>query len=97
MHPEVLDEEPSRCPECGMKLVPAALIGPTDHVDAAPHHEHHHEAGHAHDEAGGIEWEDDMVEVADDHPGQHALGSSSTGPAALRTPRSTGASVWGTG
>ena len=35
MHPEVVNEEPSRCPECGMKLVPAALVGQTAHDDAA--------------------------------------------------------------
>ena len=65
MHPEVVDAEPSRCPECGMKLVPAALAGTTAHDDAAHHHdhEHHDDQEHAHEAAGGIEWEDDMVEV----------------------------------
>jgi FtsP/CotA-like multicopper oxidase with cupredoxin domain len=64
MHPEVVDAEPSRCPECGMKLVPAALAG-TTHDDAAHQHdhEHHEEHAHGHEAAGGIEWEDDMVEV----------------------------------
>jgi FtsP/CotA-like multicopper oxidase with cupredoxin domain len=65
MHPDVVDAEPSRCPECGMKLVPAALAGTTAH-DAAAHqqdHEHHEEHAHGHEAAGGIEWEDDMVEV----------------------------------
>jgi FtsP/CotA-like multicopper oxidase with cupredoxin domain len=64
MHPEVTSDEPDRCPKCGMKLVPAELVPPA--VDAeGGHHDHEHEAsgaGHAHD-AGGIEWEDDMVEV----------------------------------
>jgi FtsP/CotA-like multicopper oxidase with cupredoxin domain len=60
MHPEVVSEEPGRCPSCGMKLLPA-------HVAQAggPHeHEHgEHEHGHDHAATGGIEWEDDMVEV----------------------------------
>jgi FtsP/CotA-like multicopper oxidase with cupredoxin domain len=60
MHPEVVSDQADRCPECGMKLVPAQLVG-----DAAGGEGHHHEhggGGHGHD-AGGIEWEDDMVEV----------------------------------
>jgi FtsP/CotA-like multicopper oxidase with cupredoxin domain len=61
MHPEVVSEEPARCPQCGMKLLPAALAG-----GGHEHHAHDHEhrdAGHDHAAAGGIEWEDDMVEV----------------------------------
>jgi FtsP/CotA-like multicopper oxidase with cupredoxin domain len=59
MHPEVVQDEPGHCPECGMKLLPAQLV-----AEAAQGHEHgaDHEA-HDHAEAGGIEWEDDMVEV----------------------------------
>jgi FtsP/CotA-like multicopper oxidase with cupredoxin domain len=77
MHPEVVLEEPGRCPSCGMKLLPAHV------AQAGGHHEHEHgehehghdaENGHAHEHAGhehghdhaatgGIEWEDDMVEV----------------------------------
>jgi FtsP/CotA-like multicopper oxidase with cupredoxin domain len=57
MHPEVRSDQPDRCPKCGMKLVPAQLVAEA----AADKHEHAGE-GHAHD-AGGIEWEDDMVEV----------------------------------
>jgi FtsP/CotA-like multicopper oxidase with cupredoxin domain len=65
MHPEVVSEEPGKCPKCGMKLLPAALAG--DGGDHA-HHEHdeHHEHAHGHDHAAaadGIEWEDDMVDV----------------------------------
>jgi FtsP/CotA-like multicopper oxidase with cupredoxin domain len=86
MHPDVVSEEPGRCPECGMKLLPAAVISHATGAHAEHGHEHaeHHEhaaAGHEHDErmaahgehehglahshavAGGIEWEDDMVEV----------------------------------
>jgi FtsP/CotA-like multicopper oxidase with cupredoxin domain len=61
MHPEVTSDAPDRCPTCGMKLVPAQLVPqPAAHGDEAGEHEH--SEGHAHD-AGGIEWEDDMVEV----------------------------------
>jgi FtsP/CotA-like multicopper oxidase with cupredoxin domain len=68
MHPEVVRDEPGHCPECGMKLLPAQLV-----AEAAAGHgdEHEHEHGHGdggdehggHEHAGGIEWEDDMVEV----------------------------------
>jgi FtsP/CotA-like multicopper oxidase with cupredoxin domain len=59
MHPEVISAEPGHCPECGMKLLPAQLV-----AQAGGGHEHAgaHE-GHSHADAGGIEWEDDMVEV----------------------------------
>ena len=42
MHPEVVSDKPDRCPECGMKLVPAALVG-DDHSghEHDGHHEHH--------------------------------------------------------
>jgi FtsP/CotA-like multicopper oxidase with cupredoxin domain len=69
MHPEVVSEQPDRCPECGMKLLPAHLAGqPTaDHGgEATDHHNgahEHHGDGHGHEAADGIEWEDDMVEV----------------------------------
>ena len=66
MHPEITSTTPDRCPKCGMKLVPAGLIGEATHEHHEHHeHEHHHEqhAEHAHDAAQGIEWEDDMVEV----------------------------------
>lgn len=71
MHPSIVDQEPSRCPECGMKLVPAALVnqpaggeGSAAGAEHADPHEHDREGrAHAHEAAGGIEWEDDMVEV----------------------------------
>jgi FtsP/CotA-like multicopper oxidase with cupredoxin domain len=57
MHPSVIQDEPGHCPECGMKLLPAQLV-----AEAADGNEHDH--GHAHGSTeGGIEWEDDMVEV----------------------------------
>ena len=62
MHPEVVQDEPGHCPKCQMKLLPAALVG-----EGGPSHDHEgHEHGaeaHDHAAAGGIEWEDDMVDV----------------------------------
>jgi FtsP/CotA-like multicopper oxidase with cupredoxin domain len=73
MHPEVTSEEPSHCPKCGMKLLPASLIDQAhgahqgheghEHHDMGGHEHHGHGLAHAHELAGGIEWEDDMVEV----------------------------------
>ena len=75
MHPDVVSATAGHCPKCGMKLLPAALVaqasahGGHSHGDHAGHvqeesHGHGHSHGHgAHDEAGGIEWEDDMVAV----------------------------------
>jgi FtsP/CotA-like multicopper oxidase with cupredoxin domain len=78
MHPEVTSDSADRCPKCGMKLVPADLVGEVNHGahdehhhgggdahDGHDHHGHHDADGHdhAHGSAQGIEWEDDMVEV----------------------------------
>jgi FtsP/CotA-like multicopper oxidase with cupredoxin domain len=74
MHPQVISDSPDRCPECGMKLIPAHLVETSEHAGHAPHEEHHphgsaseHERAdsgtHSHEHAHGIEWEDDMVEV----------------------------------
>jgi FtsP/CotA-like multicopper oxidase with cupredoxin domain len=74
MHPEVVSDSAGRCPKCGMKLVPADLVGLQQHEHHG-HGGHHgqggshghgdHEGGHGHADAAGqgIEWEDDMVEV----------------------------------
>ena len=72
MHPEVVSDEPGHCPKCQMKLVPAALVD-ADGGHGHEGHDHGHEGhdhgleghGHEHDHAaaGGIEWEDDMVDV----------------------------------
>jgi FtsP/CotA-like multicopper oxidase with cupredoxin domain len=71
MHPEVVSEKADHCPKCGMKLLPAALVAQTagqgthaEHVDehAQQGHAHHH-SHELHGDAGGIEWEDDMVDV----------------------------------
>ncbi len=59
MHPEITATWAGECPKCGMTLRPT---GSGDHEE----HDHHHEEHahhHGHDAAGGIEWEDDMVEV----------------------------------
>ena len=68
MHPEVVSEEPGHCPECGMKLLPARLVAEAaGREHEGNDHEHdvheHHDHAHDHAAAGGIEWEDDMVEV----------------------------------
>jgi FtsP/CotA-like multicopper oxidase with cupredoxin domain len=67
MHPAVVSEQPGRCPECGMKLLPQAIVnqaaGALDGDSHGDAHGHHGAAGHAQEAAGGIEWEDDMVEV----------------------------------
>jgi FtsP/CotA-like multicopper oxidase with cupredoxin domain len=62
MHPEVVSDEPGHCPDCGMKLLPSQLV-----AEASGGHEHHEDHAehepHDHAAAGGIEWEDDMVDV----------------------------------
>jgi FtsP/CotA-like multicopper oxidase with cupredoxin domain len=67
MHPEVVSDVPGHCPKCQMKLVPAALVDAgADHGHESHDHEHEsHDQGHEHSHAaaGGIEWEDDMVDV----------------------------------
>jgi FtsP/CotA-like multicopper oxidase with cupredoxin domain len=60
MHPEITATWAGTCPKCGMTLRPTDVDG----GEMAEHEGHeHHGAGHAHDVAGGIEWEDDMVEM----------------------------------
>ena len=67
MHPEVVSAEPGHCPECGMKLLPAELVAAAadehGHEGHEHGHEHHAHEPHAHSTVGGIEWEDDMVDV----------------------------------
>jgi FtsP/CotA-like multicopper oxidase with cupredoxin domain len=55
MHPDVVSDEPGRCPKCGMKLLPAHLVGESGHEDAhgheaAGHHGHHAHGAHGHHE-----------------------------------------------
>jgi hypothetical protein len=60
----VITDEPGRCPDCGMKLLPAAMVDAYEHGDDDRHDgAAGHGDAHAHDAAGGIEWEDDMVEI----------------------------------
>ncbi len=68
MHPEVTSDAPDRCPQCGMKLLPSQLVSQT--AAEHPTETHAHPEGHApdggdhsHAQSGGIEWEDDMVEI----------------------------------
>jgi FtsP/CotA-like multicopper oxidase with cupredoxin domain len=65
MHPEIVRDEPGHCPECGMKLLPAQLVAEAAAEDEHGHGQEdaHEEDGHEHEHVGGIEWEDDMVEV----------------------------------
>jgi FtsP/CotA-like multicopper oxidase with cupredoxin domain len=64
MHPAVVSEHPDRCPECGMKLLPQTMVDAYEHGDDDRHDDAAgHGDGHAHEAAGGIEWEDDMVEI----------------------------------
>ena len=64
MHPEVVSDRPDRCPHCGMRLVPAGLVGEAGGTSAATL-QHHHGGGHGPvpEWAEGIEWEDNMVNV----------------------------------
>lgn len=55
MHPEVTSNAPGKCPECGMKLVPADIVPEAGH--------HTHESAIVNSLPPGIEWEDDMVEI----------------------------------
>jgi FtsP/CotA-like multicopper oxidase with cupredoxin domain len=74
MHLEVVSDQPGHCPECGMKLLPSHLVAQAaahGHGEEHGHHMHEHGAdehdhsreGHDHVAAGGIEWEDDMVDI----------------------------------
>ncbi len=66
MHPEVVSDQPGRCPRCGMKLMVAPTSGTGGHEMA---HEMAHDMHHSHAHAavsgdvGDIEWEDDMVDL----------------------------------
>src|SRR5205814_6636772 len=87
MHPDVVSQEPGRCPQCGMKLLPAALTGQAGgehahHGHEGEHqehhgegHEHHHSAAHE-DRAAGHEHRDAAAqgEHAGDVHGQHVEG-----------------------
>jgi FtsP/CotA-like multicopper oxidase with cupredoxin domain len=63
MHPEITATWAGECPKCGMTLRPTGSSGHEERHHAHGHDEEHAEHGHSHDASGGIEWEDDMVEV----------------------------------
>ena len=67
MHPEVVSDTPDRCPQCGMKLLPSQFVSPGRATSAPTQrltsHAPRRAEDHGHAESGGIEWEDDMVEV----------------------------------
>ena len=54
MHPEVASDKPDKCPKCGMKLIPAALVGQTASHEMHGHHGHGHsdDSGHEHADRG---------------------------------------------
>jgi FtsP/CotA-like multicopper oxidase with cupredoxin domain len=65
MHAEIAATWAATCPKCGMTLR-ATGIGEAAEGDADNDHHgqhEHHDGGHAHGAAQGIEWEDDMVEI----------------------------------
>jgi FtsP/CotA-like multicopper oxidase with cupredoxin domain len=52
MHPDVTSATPGRCPECGMKLLPTAMLSqPGRHTDHAMRHEAHQHEQAVHDHA----------------------------------------------
>jgi FtsP/CotA-like multicopper oxidase with cupredoxin domain len=60
MHPDVVSDKPEHCPKCGMKLLPAELVAQASaHGEHAGHHaghEHaHHSGGHGHGHHAGAE------------------------------------------
>ena len=68
MHPDVTSDKAGRCPKCGMKLMPAQLVGESRDAHGPDHahsmaDEHDKDAGQRSEYPAGIEWEDDMVEV----------------------------------
>jgi len=68
MHPDIVSDTPANCSKCGMKLVPAELVErASEHGQEYGHAQHsggHDHSDHGFDEeTGGIEWEDDMVDV----------------------------------
>jgi FtsP/CotA-like multicopper oxidase with cupredoxin domain len=79
MHPDVVSDQPGHCPKCGTKLLAASSEprATADHGRASMNHsgtdagmDHSSmddggmdHSGMDHGVAGGIEWEDDMVEV----------------------------------
>jgi FtsP/CotA-like multicopper oxidase with cupredoxin domain len=70
MHPEVAASWAGTCPDCGMALRPThdgmsagEEASASTHGEAPMADHAHHGGGHGQGAAGGIEWEDDMVDV----------------------------------
>ncbi|MGZ8580508.1 MAG: multicopper oxidase family protein [Actinomycetota bacterium] len=63
MDPQIVSLEPSRCPICGMKLLPIELVpAALESLETPPEH-HAAEAEHGGHAEGSIEWEDTMEQV----------------------------------
>lgn len=60
MHPEVVSDAPGKCPKCSMKLIARAE---GERAQAQGHHGAPQSHAPTTADDGGIEWEDDMVEV----------------------------------
>ena len=64
MHPDVVSDEQGKCPRCGMKLMPTTVLGGVSTSEGESHAAAPAGEPHGHDHAaGGVEWEDDMVEL----------------------------------
>jgi FtsP/CotA-like multicopper oxidase with cupredoxin domain len=81
MHPDVVSDEPGRCPKCGMKLLPADLVGKSGHGhghehEAAGHHRHEAEhEHHGHHERHGVHEEHGHQEGHGHHHEDHGHGT----------------------
>jgi Ni,Fe-hydrogenase III large subunit len=79
MHPEVVQEEPGKCPRCGMELVPREA-GDAEEEDAEGGHEGHDHAHHEHmdhgEESGESEAREDHGHA---HHGEHGGTEHDTG------------------
>jgi FtsP/CotA-like multicopper oxidase with cupredoxin domain len=63
MDPEIVSDEPSRCPNCGMKLLPIEFVpAALELLGTEPGHGDHAAGGGGH-AAGSIEWEDTMEDI----------------------------------
>ena len=83
MHPEVEQEEPGQCPECGMDLVPRESTG-----DAGEQHDHGHE-DHVEDGQEAGEHAGDSEGGGHDHGGHEEMDFMSMVEMTQGTPRSS--------